>query len=101
MPAAGWRKSSVAIGSGEKNEHRLNRCSASAVSSVIDIAQVPETGAESSESVGCSLSSWWAFSGNRARYSSTLWPSFREVRGRVLDGDGQVAERRRPAAWPR
>ena len=43
---------------GEKNAHKLNRCSASGVRSVVDIAQVPEMWAGRSGSPGCSLSSW-------------------------------------------
>ena len=57
--------SSPAIGSGEKNAHRLNRCSASGVSSAVDMVQVCETATGSSGS--CSLSSRCAFWSNWLR----------------------------------
>src|SRR6185437_2339044 len=71
-PVLFCRNSSAEIGSGEKNAQRLKRCSASSVSSAVEVAHVPETGGGSSPSPCSSLRSWWAFSANRVRYSSTL-----------------------------
>ena len=98
MPVVSCRKSYGGDRLGEKNAHRLNKCSASGVRSVMDIAQVPEMGAGRSGSPGCSLSSWSAFSANRVRYSSTLSvvPQDTLLHGRWRWADGQV---RRPAAW--
>src|SRR5436190_21542790 len=72
MAFAGPGNNSAAIGSGEKDAHRLKRCSASGLSLAVDIVMVAET--DAGKSVRCSLSRLWAFSANLTRYSSTLSP---------------------------
>ena len=84
------RNSSTAIGSGEKNAHRLNRCSASGVSSAVDMVQVAET--EAGNSGSCSLSSRWAFSVEPAEVVVDALAGLGQVGRGVLDGDGQMTQ---------
>ena len=85
------RNNSTAIGSGEKNAQRLNRCSASGVSSAVDIVQVAETDAGNlrellaEQPVGVLR--------EPGEVVVDALAGLGQVGGGVLDGDGQMTQR--------
>ena len=101
MPVVSCRKSLAAIGSGEKNAHRLNRCFASAVSTSFDNAQVPETWACGSDVSVLLPEQVWAFCGEPREVFVDASLGLGEICGGMVDSDGQIAKFRRQPSRPR